>query len=301
MRISQRLFLFHKVLRILIITFEEKRNMRNYKFLFLALFISTITFAQKSVLIRYKPKVGSVLMNNMDANMNITIKAGDQNIETKMKMGFEMSYHIKSRKKDINSVDMVFDKITMEISNPMMTGSYNSDNKEETDPFALKIAESFKGVLDKPVPMKINTQGGFAEPMDVEKIFPQIPASKANELKEQMSNQFIQFPDNKVKVGETWTMSATMNQVGVLEYTYTLVGIEKERLQLSVNGKMLESESEKVKMLTANISGDVTLDRKTGETLKSNVAMDMDMKMEVQGNTMDMNMKAEIVINATQM
>ncbi|MDG1805189.1 DUF6263 family protein [Flavicella sp.] len=275
--------------------------MRNYKILCLALCTSAITFAQKSVLIRYQPKVGTTLMNNMDADMNITIKAGEQNIVTKMKMAFDMSYHTKARNKDVNSIDMVFEKITMDISNPMMSGSYDSDNKEETDPFALKIAESFKGVLDKPVPMKITTQGAFAEPIDIVKIFPQIPASKANELKEQMSNQFIQFPDKKVKVGESWTMSTTMNQVGDLEYTYTLVGIEKQRLLLTVEGKMLESESETVKMLTANISGDVVLDKKTGETLESNIVMDMDMQMEAQGNTMDMNMKAEIGIKAIQL
>jgi len=273
--------------------------MRNYKMLCLALCVSAITVAQKSVLIRYQPKVGTTLMNKMDADMNITIKAGEQNIVTKMMMSFDMSYHTKARNKDVNTIDMVFEKITMDINNPIMSGSYNSDNKEETDPFALKIAESFKGVLDKPVPMKITTQGAFAEPIDILKIFPQIPASKANELKEQMSNQFIQFPDKKVKVGESWTMSTTMNQVGNLEYTYTLVGIEKQRLLLTVEGKMLESET--VKTLTANISGDVVLDKKTGETLESNIVMDMDMQMEAQGNTMDMNMKAEIGIKATQL
>ena len=275
--------------------------MRNYKIILVLFFATTIAVAQKSVLIRYQPKVGSTLKNDMTALMDITIKAGDQNIQTKMNMTFDMSYHTKERKNDVNSIDMIFDKITMDIKNPMMSGSYNSDAKDETDPFALKIADSFKGVLDKPVPMKINTQGGFSEPIDIVKIFPEIPASKARELKEQMSNQFIQFPEKKVKVGESWTMSTTMNQVGKIEYTYTLIGVEKEKLLLKVKGKMLESESQTVKMLTANISGTVTLDRKTGETLLSSIVMDMDMQMEAQGNIMDMNMKAEIGILGTKM
>lgn len=275
--------------------------MKNYKILLLTLFLCTTVFSQKSVLIRYQPKVGSVLKNEMTAIMNISIKAGDQNINTKMDMGFNMSYKTKDRKKNVNLIDMVFDKITMDIKNPMMSGSYNSDNKEDTDPFALQIAESFKGVLGKDVPMSIDTRGGFAEPVDIVALFPQIPASKAKELKEQMSNQFIQFPEEKVKLGGTWTTLTTMNQVGKLEYTYTLVGIEKTKLLLTVEGKMLESETETVKMLAANISGDVTLDRKTGETLVSNIVMDMDMIMEAQGNSMDMNMKAEIGMKATQM
>ena len=275
--------------------------MKNYKILFLVLFISAVTFAQKSVLIRYEPKVGSTLKNEMTAIMDITIKAGEQNIITKMNMGFEMTYKTKERKKEVNKIDMIFDKITMEINNPMMSGSYNSEIKEETDPFALKIADSFKGVLDNPVPMSISTKGEFTEPIDIVKVFPQIPASKAKELKEQMSNQFIQFPEEKVKIGESWTMSSTMNQVGKLEYTYTLIGIEKNKLLLTVKGKMLESESETIKMLAATISGDVILNKKTGETLESNIVMDMDMQMEAQGSAMDMNMKAEISMKAYQL
>ena len=169
------------------------------------------------------------------------------------------------------------------------------------NPFALKIADSFKGVLDNPVPMSISTKGEFTEPIDIVKVFPQIPASKAKELKEQMSNQFIQFPEEKVKIGESWTMSSTMNQVGKLEYTYTLIGIEKNKLLLTVKGKMLESESETIKMLAATISGDVILNKKTGETLESNIVMDMDMQMEAQGSAMDMNMKAEISMKAYQL
>lgn len=275
--------------------------MKNYKLLFTVLCISAASFAQKSVLIRYQPKVGTTLKNEMTAIMDITIKAGEQNIVTKMEMGFEMSYENKSRKKDINKIDMTFDKITMDMKNPMMSGSYNSEVKDETDPFALKIADSFKGVLGSPVPMSIDTKGGFTEPIDIVKMFPQIPASKAEELKEQMSNQFIQFPEDKVKLGGSWNMTSSMNQVGNLEYTYTLIGIEKNKLLLTVTGKMLENESETIKMLGATISGDVTLDRKTGETLISNIVMDMDMTMEAQGNLMDMKMKAEISMKATQL
>lgn len=275
--------------------------MKNYKFLFVVLFISVATFAQKSVLIRYQPKVGTTLKNEMTAIMDMTIKVGDQNIQTKMNMGFEMLYKNKERKNEINKIELIFSKITMDMKSPMMNGSYSSENKDETDPFALKIAETFKGVLGHPVPMSINTRGAFTETIDITKIFPQIPASKALELKEQMSNQFIQFPEKKVKVGDHWTMSVTMNQVGNLEYTYTLIGIEKKRLLLSVTGKMMEGETSTVKMLGAVVSGEVVLDRKTGETLVSEIMMDMSMLMETQGNSMGMSIKAEISMKATQM
>jgi len=233
--------------------------------------------------------------------MDITIQAGPQRIETKVDMGFEMLYLTKARENGVNIVDMIFDKITMDMKSPQMSGAYSSATKNETDPFALKIAENFKGVLNNPVAMHINTKGEFTEVIDIAKAFPQIPIQKANELKEQMSNQFIQFPEKKVKLGERWKRATSMNQVGDLEYTYTLVGIDKDKLILSVEGKMLNGESATVKLLGALISGEITLDKKTGETLASTVIMDMEMEMQAQGTVMEMNMKAEIDIIATQL
>ena len=275
--------------------------MKKYTILCLILFVSTLTFAQKSVLIRYQPKVGSTLKTDMTATMDMGIQAEGQDITTKIKMAFEMLYKTKARKKDVNDIEIVFDKIRMEMSNPMMSGSFDSENKDETDPFALKIAEGFKGVLDTPVATHVNTRGVLTAPIDVEKYFPQIPAAKAKELEEQMSNQFIHFPENKVKVGDTWTMATTMNQIGELELTYKLVAIEKRTLQLSLVGNMLKSDDMKMEMLATTIEGDVTLDRKTGETLLSTMLMEMDMKMEAQGSQMNMKMKAEIVLKTSQM
>ncbi|WP_152285859.1 DUF6263 family protein [Flavicella marina] len=273
--------------------------MKNYKILFAVLFISTFAFAQKSVLIRYQPKVGSTLKNDMTALMDISIKAGEQNISTKMDMGFEMLFKTNARENDVNKIEMTFGKITMDMKNPVMSGSYDSEKNNDDDPFSKQIADGFKGVVDTSVPMSISTKGEFTEPIDIAKAFPEIPVAKAEELKEQMSNQFIAFPEHKVKVGDSWTMNASMNQIGKIEYTYTLVGIEKSQLLLTVTGKMLNGETAAMKMLEATISGDLTLDKKTGETLSSNMVMDMNMQMEAQGNVMDMNMKAEISLTAS--
>lgn len=275
--------------------------MKKYRFLCLLLFISTLSSAQKSVLIRYQPKVGSTLKSEMRALMDITIFTGGQEIKTEVYMGFDMLYQTKSRKSDVNQIEIVFDKITMDLDNPMMSGSYNSENIDNNDSFALKIAESFKGVIKTGIPVRVDTKGSIIEPIDIVKYFPQIPESKAKELKDQMANQFIKLPENKVEVGATWTMNTSMNQVGEIEYTYTLKSIEKGELLLSVEGKMLDNDAMKMEMLNAVIGGDIKLDRKTGETLESNIVMEMDMKMENQGNVMDMKMKSEISMKAIQM
>lgn len=274
--------------------------MKTTKLLLALLLFTTITFAQKSVKIRYQPKVGSELKNEMKALMDITIEMGDQNIVTEMDMGFDMIFKTISRKEEVNKIEMVFDRITMDMKNPMMNGSFDSSSEEELDPFGAKIAEGFKGVLNNPVPMSINTLGKLTEPLDVGKIFADIPLEKAKELQEQMSSQFVHFPENKVKVGDTWTMNATMNQVGKIEYTYTLKGIEKKTLLIAIQGKIIGSTSEAISIDEATISGDLVLDKKTGETLESNMVMDMNMGMTAQEQSMKMNMKAEITLVATQ-
>jgi hypothetical protein len=45
-----------------------------------------------------------------------------------MNTGFEMSYKTKERKNDVTKIDMIFNKITVDITSPMMSDSYNSDN-----------------------------------------------------------------------------------------------------------------------------------------------------------------------------
>lgn len=274
--------------------------MKNFKFLLLFLMVVSYATAQKSVLIRYKPKAGSTLKTNMDMNMDMKMKVGEQDITTKMKMGFVMLYNNLERKNDVNTMEMVFDRVTMTMSNPGMNGSYDSDVKDSTDPFAMKIAEGFKGVIKNPVAMKINTLGQFAEPFDVSKLFASIPAAKAKELKEQMSNQFIHFPEAKVKVGESWTMESSMNQIGKIEFTYTLKAIEKKTLLLDVKGKILATNNEALKLMDTKVEGSAVLDKKTGETLSSDMIMDMLMKITAQGKSMDMNMKAIIKLVATK-
>ncbi|MEI6865410.1 DUF6263 family protein [Flavicella sp.] len=275
--------------------------MKYYKILCVALFISVASFAQKSVLIRYQPKIGSTLKNEMSAIMEMNIKVGEQNMQTKVNMGIEMLYKTKERKKKINEIDVIINKITSDMKNPMMNGSYNSDNKDETDPYALKMTEIFEGVLEQPLTMSINTKGEFTEILNIAKFFPKISASKALELEEQISNKFIQFPEKKVKVGDQWTMSIQMKQIGDFEYTYTLTGIERKRLLLSVTGNMIEEETDSVKILESVIAGNIILDRKTGEILVSNIVMDMKMQMITQGNTMVMSLKADISLKATQL
>lgn len=274
--------------------------MKNYKFFLMFLMVVTYTTAQKSVLIRFKPKVGTTLTASMDMNMDMKMKVGEQDISTKMEMGFVMLYNNLEREKDVNKIDMSFDRVTMKMSNPAMNGSYDSDIKDSTDPFAQKIAEGFTGVIKNPVSMKINTVGKFTEPFDISKLFSKIPAAKAKELKEQMSNQFIHFPEEKVKVGGTWTMDTSMNQIGKIQFTYTLVSIDKKTLSLTVKGKILASSNESLKLLDADIVGTVVLDKKTGETLESDMTMDMKMEITAQGKSMDMNMKAIIKLVATR-
>lgn len=274
--------------------------MKNFKLFLSFLLVVTFATAQKSVLIKYKPKVGSTLKTTMGMNMDMNMMIGEKEMLTKMEMGFVFLYNNLEREKDVNKIEMIFDRVTMKMSNPGMTGSYDSDIKNPTDPFGKKIAEGFTGVIKKPVEMKITTSGEFAEPFDLSKLFTNIPAVKAKELKEQMSNQFIHFPKKKVKIGESWTMNSSMNQIGTMELTYTLKAIEKKTILLDVKGKIISQNNKAMEVLTANIGGTATLDKKTGETLKSDMTMDLDMTVNVKGNPFKMNMKAIIDMAAVK-
>ncbi len=258
-----------------------------------------ISFAQKSVEMRLKPEVGSVHETEIVMDMDMSMYFQDQKIVTKMGMVFDVDYKTLGRKNDINDMEVVFERMKMTMSNPMMSGEYDSEKEIQTSPFAEKLNEAFEGVLGQSINAKVTTLGKMAEPLDLLKLFTDIPADKAEELQERMTNQFIHFPEEKVALGGSWGVKVPMAQVGEVEFTYTLEKINKKTLEVTVSGVTNSVESlEGVSVTDAVIGGDILLDRKTGETISSLINMDMKMKVSVQGQAMDMDMKSVIKMSS---
>ena len=266
-----------------------------------AILLTLTAQAQESVKLRFQPKIGSSLYTEMKMDMNMDMQIKEQSINTKMLMAFGIDMKTKSRANDVNEVDFIFDKITMNISNPMMNGNYNSEIENQADPFSQKMQESFKDLLKKPINMKISTLGALTEPVDFQKLFPTLPTDKSAELKEQMNNQFIQFPEKAVKVGDSWLASSPMAQIGVMELTYTVKSITKDVVNLTVVGiAKPNAKKSELQLKETAISGSATVDKKTGETLDSKLVMKLKMSVNAKGQSMDMEMNAFLNILATR-
>ena len=266
-----------------------------------AILLTLTAQAQESVKLRFQPKIGSSLYTEMKMDMNMDMQIKEQSINTKMLMAFGIDMKTKSRATDVNEVDFIFDKITMNISNPMMNGNYNSEIENQADPFSQKMQESFKDLLKKPINMKISTLGALTEPVDFQKLFPTLPTDKSAELKEQMNNQFIQFPEKAVKVGDSWLASSPMAQIGVMELTYTVKSITKDVVNLTVVGiAKPNAKKSELQLKETAISGSATVDKKTGETLDSKLVMKLKMSVNAKGQSMDMEMNAFLNILATR-
>lgn len=266
-----------------------------------AILLTLTAQAQESVKLRFQPKIGSSLYTEMKMDMNMDMQIKEQSINTKMLMAFGIDMKTKSRANDVNEVDFIFDKITMNISNPMMNGNYNSEIENQADPFSQKMQESFKDLLKKPINMKISTLGALTEPVDFQKLFPTLPTDKSAELKEQMNNQFIQFPEKAVKVGDSWLASSPMAQIGLMELTYTVKSITKDVVNLTVVGiAKPKVNNPDLQLKETAISGSATIDKKTGETLDSKLLMKLKMSVNAKGQSMDMEMNAFLNILATR-
>lgn len=266
-----------------------------------AILLTLTAQAQESVKLRFQPKIGTSLYTEMKMDMNMDMQIKEQSINTKMLMAFGIDMKTKSRANDVNEVDFIFDKITMNISNPMMNGNYNSEIENQADPFSQKMQESFKDLLKKPINMKISTLGALTEPVDFQKLFPTLPTDKSAELKEQMNNQFIQFPEKAVKVGDSWLASSPMAQIGVMELTYTVKSITKDVVNLTVVGiAKPNAKKSELQLKETAISGSATVDKKTGETLDSKLVMKLKMSVNAKGQSMDMEMNAFLNILATR-
>lgn len=95
------------------------------------------------------------------------------------------------------------------------------------------------------------------------KVDPDIPAT--SELKNQMNG--VEYPEKAVRVGDTWKMTRTEKGVE-MNFVYTVKTITSSEVLVDISGKVGG-------IAEGTISGNMTIDAKTGVPRKSKIDTDM--------------------------
>jgi hypothetical protein len=195
-----------------------------------------------------------------------------------MDMTMKMTQEIKSVTGDEYVSEIRIAKMTMDMSQGGMNISYDSTKSDDELDQAGQMMKSQMGPILKAV---ITSKGNNLGEVLSTKMEPNVPG--AGDFANQSSN--VVYPKGKVKVGDTWDFKKSDKGMN-MNFKYTVKSISAKLVVLDISGDVDG-------MATGKISGSMTIDKKTGVPMKSNISMDMD----VQGQTMKTVMELTMTKN----
>ncbi|WP_448530356.1 DUF6263 family protein [Raineya sp.] len=267
----KRLFIF--LLAFVVLTnfnesFAQKKKKKNQE-----TSENTAPQAVGKVLLRYNLPKGTSYTQSLDMDMNIEAMG----MQIPQKQSLTMKVLVTDIASNGNQThEATYEKIYMKQSSPMGDMEFDSDNPAK-QPAELGNLKDIKGSKFK---MIISPRGKIIE-VQMDKNLP-----------DASSQQNIEYPENPIGIGDSWTgeTSNKNEQVGEIKTktTYKLISINNEIAELEVKGKIYIDNKEQ-----GETNGTIKVNIKTGLATESNVKQVMNMQMQ------GMEMKLDNTIKAT--
>ena len=230
-----------------------------------AIVISIVATAQETTLLRLNYEKGDQYLVSMSMD-----QAG------MMSMDIEMTLDVKEVIDTIYNVDMGIKSIKMDISQGGMDMSYDSKaSDEELDDMGKKMKAQFAPMLSATIFTKMTDR---AETLET-KVEPPVQGMD----KFTQSSGSVVYPKEAVAVGDSWTIEKLENGMEMI-IIYTVKSIGKEIVNIEISGTI-------ALMADGTISGNMEIDRATGNVNYS--IMNMDMNVSGQEMNMSINMTSK--------
>jgi hypothetical protein len=235
--------------------------------------------AQKAIELKYHLKKGDKFQSTMDMNQDIDMEVQGQSMTINQKMGFEFSYEVTRVEADSFDLKTVIDVVTMNQSVMGMDIVYDSrDSSTFNNPtVGTKISDEMNKLIGAAITTTLSTNGNVGK-VDLGSL------DADNNIAGNMKASFSKavFPDHKVKVGDSWNHDITTSGLAdmTMHMKYTLTKVTRKQAFISVEGTIDSQDSDQLK---GTLSGEMTIDRKTGWTVYSTIDQDIEMQMEQQG------------------
>lgn len=275
-------------------------------FAVVALLLSACSTKPLALKMTAEPSNKYVYRSSNMTETNISVMGMDQKVM--VEQSTDQEYNIQKINDD-GSMDIKLTTLSMQMEqvNPMMSMTFDSENPEKNEP--ADMVEGMKALVGKEYMLKMSPEGKVLE-LETEGgafsgAFDNIPNGAAMEeqmeaqfgtsaIKQSMSQMTGFFPDEPVKVGDTWTKSNKIESgmSMVIETIYTLKERKNGIAYIDFTAKVTSDPDAKgIEMmgmqmkydLAGTQSGTIQVDEKTGWTKETKGKQEMKGKMNMSG------------------
>ncbi len=253
------------------------------------------TYAQKAIELKYNLKKGSKYHSTMAMTQDVEMEVQGKSMVMNNEMNFEFNYKVLDVRPDSFDLETKISAIKMKQSVMGMEIAYDSkDTSTFNNPVVgTKFSDEMNKLIDVAITTTNSIDGNVGK-VDMGTL------DKNNDIAKNMKSSFSQatYPDHKVKVGDSWTNDVSTS--GYAEMTmhmkYTLTKFNRKQAFLSVEAT-IDSPNATAK-LKGTMSGEMTVDRKTGWVVHASFDQDFDMQMEQQGMSFPATVSGSYEINS---
>ncbi|MCX2431731.1 DUF6263 family protein [Pedobacter sp. GR22-10] len=274
--------------------------------------ISITAGAQKKYVLRQNFPIGKKYDFTLISDQVINQKMAGHSISLSQNIGTDYLFDIRNGEGQEKNIEVTYKRIFMKskgMGNQMEMDSEDADTTKEN---------SFRGLKDATFQMVMLPNGTLKSVTGTEQMVnTMVEKMKADTLmktkiKASLSQQFNAegmkqtlesslkiYPDQPVKIGDSWTVDTRMQLNMPVETItrYTLKDVKDNIAFLNINGTLVSKGSFKSMGntidtdLTGTNVGDAELDIKTGLILKSHLRMELTGKMQTGGQNIDFELQ----------
>ncbi len=268
-------------------------------------------FAQKRYVLKQNYPVGKKYDYSLISNQNISQKIGATSVKIIQDIGTDYTFLVDSQLNGDKNIRATYNRIYMKSVAGGNSMAFDSDIPDSTknNPFSGVKGATFNMVFAPNGEIKAvkgidQMISKMAEGMtnDTSQI-KQIKTSLAQQfnvdmIKQTMESSFKIYPNQPVKIGDSWTVDTKTHISMPIETTtkYTLKEVKDGIATLNVNGTLLSSGSfetmgNKIETdLKGTNAGDIQLEIETGLVMNSHLRIDMFGTMKSMGQHIDFEM-----------
>ena len=278
--------------------------------------------------LEYNLNAGDVFEQSMVVDMKINQNMMGQSMDIGTSIQMDALYNINAVQDETIDFNYSIELMKMDMNMGEMNFSFSSDTEDE---FATptNMGPMLKSVTKIPFNMIIDKRGNVQSITGLEKIMESMVNAFDDTIdeatKQQMIAQFEQqfgaesmqsnfnqsltaFPENPVKIGESWKSSTKINSGMVkmeMDTKTTLKSVKGDIAILETKGNISTGDTPIEQTVNGmemrmNIKGTQTgtseIDLKTGWMLKSEIVQDLTCETEVQGMKIPQNITSTITI-----
>ena len=260
------------------------------------LFISGSVIAQKTYTLKQNFPIGKKYDFSMVSDQIINQEVSGQKMNISQNIGTDYTFDIRNGEDQNKDIDVVYNRIFMKSSAMGNTMTMDSDDADTTK------QNPFRGIKGASFRMEMQPNGSIKSLTGIDGMLTSMASKMSKDsvvisnLKASLSKQFNAegmkqtmesslkiYPDQPVKIGDSWTVDTKMQMTMPIETItkYTLKEVKNGVAYLTISGTLIskgdfETMGNKMQTdLNGTNNGDAELDIQSGLILKSHLRMEM--------------------------